>query len=110
MAQLLIPFGSTNYRQFWVGLGQIAIYGLILTTLSFYLRKNLGPRGWRVVHGVSYAGFLLALVHGLVSGTDSTSLAVIGFYWFTGVSVLALTVYRILMSQLARRAPRATAA
>ncbi len=110
LAQLLIPFGSTNYRQFWVGLGQIGIYGLMVATLSFYLRRYLGTRGWRVVHGVSYAAFLLALVHGLVSGTDSSSLVVIGFYWFTAVTTLALTLYRILMSQLARRAHRATAA
>lgn len=109
LLQLLIPFGSTNYRQFWVGLGQIGIYGLAVTSLSFYLRRNLGQRGWRIVHGVSYAAFLLALVHGLVSGSDSGSLAVIGFYWLTGVSTLALTLYRILMGQLARRGHSATA-
>ncbi len=110
VAQLLIPFGSANYRQFWVGLGQIGIYGLAVTSLSFYLRRGLGTRGWRVVHGLSYAAFLLALVHGLLSGSDSGSLLVLGFYWLTAVSTLVLTLYRILMGQLARSGRGAPAA
>jgi predicted ferric reductase len=104
LAQLVIPFGSVNYRPVWVGLGQIGTYGLIIVTLSFYLRRRMGPRGWRLVHGLSYAGFLLALLHGLFSGTDSGSLGVLAFYWITAVSTLALTVYRIVVSRQARQA------
>jgi predicted ferric reductase len=109
LPQLLIPFGSVNYRQAWVGLGQIGFYALVLTTLSFYARRSLGPRGWRIVHGVGYAGFIFALLHGLLSGTDSSAAPVLLFYWFTGVSTLALTIYRILVGQLSRGARSVTA-
>jgi predicted ferric reductase len=109
LGQLVTPFGSVNYRPFWVGLGQLGIYGLLVASLSFYLRRWMGPRGWRWVHGLSYAAFILALGHGLFSGTDSSALGVVIFYWFTGVSTVVLTVYRIAVSLQARSA-RAVAA
>jgi len=109
LAQLLIPFGSVNYRQAWVGVGQIAFYGLVIVSLSFYARRTLGQRGWRIVHAVSYAGFIFALLHGLLSGTDSSAPLVLAFYWLTAVTTMALTIYRILASQLARGARTAAA-
>jgi predicted ferric reductase len=97
--QLLVPFASTGYEQIWVGVGQIAFYLLIPVTLSFYLRKRIGTRGWRTLHGLSYAFFGLSLVHGLFSGTDSGSVWTTALYWFTALSLAGLTAYRILVSR-----------
>jgi predicted ferric reductase len=97
--QVLVPFASTAYEQLWVGLGQVAMYLMIPVTLSFYARKRLGTRGWRTIHGVSYGLFGLALLHGLFSGTDSGSWWAQALYGFSGVSVFALTVYRVLVSR-----------
>jgi predicted ferric reductase len=95
IAEWLIPFASSKYEQLWVGIGQVAFYVLIPVTLSFYARKRLGTRGWRTLHGLSYAVFGLGLAHGLFSGTDSATIWAQALYWFTGVSLLALTAYRL---------------
>jgi predicted ferric reductase len=93
--QILVPFASTGYRPIWVAFGQIALYLFILVTLSVYARKWIGYRAWRVIHYLSFAVFLLALVHGLFSGTDSTGLPMLVVYWASFVSVLSLLGYRI---------------
>ncbi len=105
LGQLLVPFASTPYRQVWVGLGQVTFYGLGLVSLSFYARQPLGARAWRVIHAVSFATFILALAHGLFSGTDSGAAVVQGLYWVTGGSVLFLTLYRALFHQQFTAAP-----
>jgi len=107
--QLVIPFGSVNYRPGWVGLGQLGLYILILVSLSFYLRRWLGPRGWRIVHGLSYVSFVFAMGHALFSGTDSGSVAVFAFYWLAAFSTLLLTLWRVAVSLRQARMVRATA-
>jgi hypothetical protein len=107
LVQLLMPFGSVQYRPTWVALGQIGFYVWDLVMLTFYIRKMLGKRTWRVVH---YAGFLVyagALVHGLTSGTDAGTTWALDFYWITGASLLFVLVYRILASKKSAHAPAA---
>ncbi|MCU0492891.1 MAG: hypothetical protein MUD01_14970 [Chloroflexaceae bacterium] len=98
LAQLLIPFASSNYEPLWVGLGQVAFYLLALVGLSFYARPWIGRRGWRVLHFISFAVFVLVLLHGIASGSDSGTTWVQSAYWFCGGSVLFLTVYRVLVT------------
>jgi predicted ferric reductase len=97
VGQLLVPFASTPYLPLWVGLGQVAVFALGLATLSFYVRRRLGPRAWRWVHALSFAAFLLALLHGVQSGTDTALPVVQWGYWATGGSVLFLSLYRGLL-------------
>ena len=78
MAGLLVPFASVGYRSFWVGLGQIAFYLMLVVWLSFYVRRRIGHRWWRRVHYLSFLLFLLALAHGMSSGPDSASAAAHG--------------------------------
>lgn len=96
--QVLVPFASQNYRPIWVGIGQVAFYLWAAVTASFYVRKQIGKKAWRIIHFASYASFLGILLHGLFSGTDSTSVWAQGLYWFSGGSLLLLTVYRVLIS------------
>jgi predicted ferric reductase len=107
---LLTPFGAGDYRPLWVGLGQIGFYVLALVSLSFYVRKNIGQRAWRLIHLGSFALFVLALAHGLASGTDSGDPWVAGLYWASGASVLFMTVYRVIAARFPepRKAGRAT--
>src|SRR5919201_105389 len=60
--QLLVPFASTPYRPLWVALGQIAIYMLVPVTFTFYVRRQIGHRLWRLTHFLSYPVFALALL------------------------------------------------
>ncbi len=103
LAQVLVPFNSTGYKPLWVGLGQIGFYLFVIVALSFYARKRLGSRGWRLIHQLSFLMFVLALLHGIFAGTDSTVLALRVFYWITGVSLLSLFVYRILVTKFAAK-------
>jgi predicted ferric reductase len=104
LAQVLAPFASANYRPFWVGLGQVGFYLLLLVTLSFYLRRWIGYRLWRAIHYLSFGVFLLALGHGLLSGTDAGATWAGNLYWGSAVSLAGLTVYRFAIP---RRSPAA---
>ncbi|GAB4440387.1 MAG: hypothetical protein OHK0015_36310 [Chloroflexi bacterium OHK40] len=98
LAQILVPFAYSGYAPLWVGLGQVALYGLVLVGLSFYVRSHLGQRLWRLVHLLSFVVFALALAHGVMSGSDSVTRPAQVLYWSSGGSVLFLTVYRVLMA------------
>jgi predicted ferric reductase len=101
-AQVLIPFGYQSYAPVWVGLGQIGLYALALVGLSFYVKPWAGRRVWRAIHFLSFAVFLLALLHGIGSGSDSGSVWVQRLYWVSSASVLFLTIYRGLAATFAR--------
>ncbi len=103
LAQVLVPFNSSGYKPIWVGLGQLGLYLLAIVGLSFYVRKRLGPRTWRLIHYLSFLTFALALLHGILAGTDSPLMALQIFYWFTGASLLFLFVYRILITRFAAK-------
>jgi predicted ferric reductase len=96
LPQILLPFGG-SYQTLWVGLGQIGLYLMALVTFSFYIRRWIGARAWRIIHYLSFVLFALALLHGLFSGTDSSIAWALWMYVSTGVSVLAMTIYRIVM-------------
>ncbi|MBC8159713.1 MAG: hypothetical protein H7Z42_00720 [Roseiflexaceae bacterium] len=102
IAQLVIPFASTSYQPLWVGLGQLAFYGLALVGLSFYAKQWIGRTMWRAIHFLSFALFGLALAHGIASGSDSSELWVRALYWLTGSTVCWLTIYRVAVAYLSR--------
>ena len=98
LGQVLVPFASANYRPVWVGVGQVGLYVWIVVTFSFYVRKQIGHKTWRWIHFASYGAFLMALLHGVSSGTDSGLLWAQVMYWFAGGSLLFLLAYRVLVS------------
>ncbi|MFZ6030809.1 MAG: hypothetical protein ACOYYS_24145 [Chloroflexota bacterium] len=92
----VVPFTMQEYEPFWVGLGQLGFYLTAVVAFSFYLRKRIGPHNWRLIHFLSFASFLMALAHGIASGSDSQTLAIQAMYWLTSGSLLFLCVYRLL--------------
>ena len=98
LVQVILPFAYQNYKPIWVGIGQLAFYAWVIVVASFYIRKQLGNKTWRLVHFASFLVFSLALVHGLVSGTDSSTIWANIIYWFAGGSLLLLLFYRILVT------------
>ncbi len=100
VAQILLPFGSVNYHPTWVGLGQIALYAWAIISASFYVRQWISSKTWKYIHYVSFFSFMIALLHGLASGTDSTASWAQAVYWFFGGTVLFLTVYRVVAGLL----------
>lgn len=96
--RVLMPFASQSYKPVWVGLGQIGFYIWLLLVGSFYVRKQIGTKAWRWIHFSSFLTLALAMVHGIVSGTDSQTFWATGMYWAAGGSLLFLLYYRILVT------------
>ena len=93
-----IPFALTEYHPFWVGLGQLGFYLTVGVTFSFYVRKQITPRRWRLLHYLSFFAFVFALLHAITSGTDSTAGWMQAIYWISGGTFLFLLIYRILVT------------
>jgi DMSO/TMAO reductase YedYZ heme-binding membrane subunit len=101
---LAIPF-IAPYEPFWTGLGIIGLYLTAALTVSFYLRKQIGQKMWRVLHYLTFAAYGLALVHGLMAGTDSPLPIMKLSYLSTGFTVLFLTYYRLFTLKVKEKKP-----
>lgn len=95
ISQIIIPFMS-SYEPIWVGLGQVGFYVMLILTLSFYVRKKIGQKLWRVIHYIGFANYVLALIHGLTSGSDTELPWAQQYYWVSGGILLFLVMYRIV--------------
>jgi len=95
ISQIIIPFMS-SYEPIWVGLGQVGFYVMLILTLSFYVRKKIGQKLWRIIHYIGFANYGLALIHGLTSGSDTDLPWAQQYYWVSGGILLFLVMYRIV--------------
>lgn len=93
---VLVP-GASQWRPLAVAWGGVAFYGMVVVIASFYLRKHIGQRYWRLLHFGSFGVFLGAMVHGITAGTDTTHPVVLGMYVASGAAVVGLTVIRIAL-------------
>lgn len=100
---LLVPFLS-SYRAAAVGVGVLAAYGAVVVHASFFLRRRLGARAWRRLHGLSFAVFASALVHGLAAGSDAAALAPL--YLGAAALIGGLVIVRLARLTRAAAAPR----
>ncbi|MBK9924097.1 MAG: hypothetical protein IPP66_02290 [Anaerolineales bacterium] len=98
VAQVFTPFSTVDYRPTWVGLGQVSFYIWLFVALSFYVRSMIGQKTWRVIHYLSFAMYIMGLVHGLFGGTDSSANWAQWYYWISGGSLLFLLIHRIVNS------------
>ncbi|MEA2574062.1 MAG: hypothetical protein QOH93_1360 [Chloroflexia bacterium] len=99
LVELLVPFAGTSYRPLWVGIGQVSFYISIVVSFTFYIRRQIGTKAWRLIHFLSYGTFGMAMLHGLLSGTDSANPWLLWMYWLTSLSLLALTAYRVALAK-----------
>lgn len=104
IAQILLPFLS-DYRPIWVGLGGLALYLSLAATVTFYLRKRIGMRAFRLIHLGSFIAFGGAALHGLLAGTDSPLPAARLLYFGTFLSIVFLTAFWLLVGQRRNRPP-----
>ena len=93
VAHLLIPFIGP-YNPMWVGVGIIALYLMLITSVTFYMRGLIGQKYWRKIHYLTFVAFIFATAHGWMAGTDSLQLA--WMYGVSGFSVIFLTIYRMI--------------
>ncbi|MBI5284791.1 MAG: ferric reductase-like transmembrane domain-containing protein [Chloroflexi bacterium] len=92
--QLSIPFLSP-YRGWQTAAGVLSLYALTLLIASFYARKYIGYRAWRVLHFLTFALFAAATLHGITAGTDTTQAWAKALYLVCGAGTVALIMYRV---------------
>ena len=92
LSAVLVPFTS-GYQPFALGVGTLAVYGLVLAAASGWLRivvaRRTSERGWRRLHRSAYAGWALCLLHGVLAGPDTGRPWTLAAYAGGGLAVLA---------------------
>lgn len=96
LLQVFIPFSTTDYRPFWVGIGQLGFYLWLILALSFYIRPMIGQKFWRLLHYLSFGMYFIGISHAIFSGTDSSMGWAQNYYWFSAGSLLFLFFVRIV--------------
>jgi sulfoxide reductase heme-binding subunit YedZ len=94
VAEILVPF-TGPYRPLAVGLGTLTFWIMLLVSLSFSVKKQLGHRRWKLLHYTSYAGFFLVTLHAVLAGTDAGRIGLQSLLGLTVLSVVILTGRRI---------------
>ncbi len=108
LAGITLPF-AMSYRPAFTGLGIIGGWLAAILGLSFYARRRIGTKTWRMMHRFTIVVYLLALVHVIGAGTNGTSPWMIGMLTALTAPIVFTFTYRMLPGS-SRRARRALAA
>lgn len=106
LVEILLPFASYRFRPAAVGIGQVAFYGWMIVAFTFYIRRRIGPRTWRLIHIGSFITYAMAGLHALTAGTDTGMVSVQAFYWVSAGSLLWLLFYRMIQARWEANIPR----
>jgi DMSO/TMAO reductase YedYZ heme-binding membrane subunit len=93
---LIVPLRAT-YRPVGVAFGIGAMFVMLLGVLSTsWGRKLIGTKWWRRTHSLSVPAYSLALMHGLIAGSDGARPAMFWMYVASAAVLLFLLVLRAL--------------
>jgi sulfoxide reductase heme-binding subunit YedZ len=108
LSQLVLPFTAT-YRPLWTGLGVVALELMVAVAVSNRLRRRLAHTLWRRVHYLTLVVWVLATVHGVMSGTDRDQVWLRVVYAVAVASVVAAMGIRVTAARtVSARAALAT--
>jgi sulfoxide reductase heme-binding subunit YedZ len=93
---ILIPFESP-YSPISVGVGQLTLYLSVVVTASFYVRRHIGQKTWRMLHYATFLAFIGASAHGIASGSDSGAAWAFWLYLAPITAAIFLLTYRIVV-------------
>ncbi|MEI8103642.1 MAG: hypothetical protein WCG84_01920 [Candidatus Moraniibacteriota bacterium] len=88
-----------------VGLGIIALYLIIIVSVTAEFRAKIAPVWWRKIHYASFLAYLIFLAHGIASGSDSKQWWMIWIYSLSATLVFGLTLVRITLA-LRKKSPQ----
>jgi predicted ferric reductase len=100
--EVFIPFVS-HYRPLWMALGIIAFYIGLAIGISTWLRSRIGYRWWRRLHVLTLLLYVLVVIHGIATGSDTATWWGIAIYIFSVVLVGILLWNRLMKPANARR-------
>jgi sulfoxide reductase heme-binding subunit YedZ len=97
-AEILVP-GASDWRSGAIALGVVGMYGLVVVVGSFYVKKHIGQKTWRLIHFASLGVFLATLLHGITAGTDTLTPLMLGLYLGSAFVVAALVGFRMTVHE-----------
>ena len=80
LVDVLVPF-TAEQQPLAVGLGALALDGVVALSVTGALRRRIGARAFRAVHWAAYAAWPAALLHALAIGSDTAA------PWLRGVAI-----------------------
>lgn len=96
-----LPFAA-EYRPVPVTLGVLSFWGIVISSISAALANTtIFRKSWLPLHRIALSFFLLAWVHGILSGSDTLNL--LALYLSTGVFVVILATWRYAAPSIAQR-------
>ncbi|MGI9622866.1 MAG: ferric reductase-like transmembrane domain-containing protein [Acidimicrobiales bacterium] len=102
---ILVPFVSA-WNPLGVALGIVAAYLLLAVQISSAFMRKMPRPWWKRIHLTSYGLFWLGIVHGIVAGTDAGNPLYVLASSASIITVLFLTVYRVLTQRKLSRSDR----
>lgn len=100
--EILVP-GASDWRPLPIAFGVVSLYALVVVIGSFYLKPLIGQKVWRSIHFASFGLFVSALLHGMLSGTDTNSPLMLGLYAGSAIVVFALVGQRLTLDRTGAR-------
>ena len=91
----VIPAGA-SYRPLWLGLGVIGAELFVAVLLTSLVRHRLKFTVWRAVHLLAYVSWPVAVLHGIGTGTDASSLWMIAIQGVCIFAVAGTALWRVL--------------
>jgi len=92
-----LAVGFTNeYRPWQVALGAGAFWSMVVVLASTASSESMSYRAWRTLHYLAFPAWAMALLHGVLSGTDSGSPLALTVYAGTSAIIAAMLVARLL--------------
>jgi len=105
LIDVTVPF-TLSYKTLATSIGIVSGWAFILLGLSYYARKHIGIRRWRVLHRFTLVAWLGGLVHTFAMGTDSGQPWFLALVGLTAAPALVLLALRVAKS---RQNPKAAA-
>ncbi len=104
--ELFIPWKMTSPNtaayNASVGWGIIALYVMVLVQVSSWAMKKIPKSLWRGIHLTSYGMFLLATIHGIWAGTDTSNMVLL----LTMAGIIGILAFSLLARVLQGRAKK----
>lgn len=92
----LVAPGYIDYRPLWVAFGVLSMWLMVIVAVTASMRKHVGAGVWKPLHLLSYGVFVTAVVHGVMSGTDSGRPWMMALYLGSAAAIVALASRRFL--------------
>ncbi|MCY0877187.1 MAG: hypothetical protein OWT28_13090 [Firmicutes bacterium] len=99
---IFVPMMS-GYRPVFVSLGTLALYAIVLLAVTARFPRLLPSGRWLTVHRVALITFVLTLLHGVLTGSDTPSLR-----WLYEISAFLVALMSLIRYAIIghKRAPK----